>query len=80
MPIPLLGLNYSFVHKRIAKPLDRMQQLDLSITESSSLFGMGLGAGAQEPFLGVLRNQNLTHCLLWASHPKPSACWNQWVC
>lgn len=76
MAVPMLGLNYSFVHKRTAKPLDQMQLLDLSITESSSLFGMGLGAGAQEPSLGVLRDQNLTHCLPWASHSKPSACWS----
>lgn len=54
MLVPMLGLNYSFFHKRTARPLDQMQQLHLSITESSSLLEMGLGARPQEPSLGVL--------------------------
>lgn len=70
MPVPMLGLNYSFVHKRTAKPLDQMQQLHISI-ESGSLLG-AIPWGTQD--------QSLIHCLLWASPSKPSVCCNQWIC
>lgn len=70
MPVPMLGLNYSFVHKGKAKPQDQIQQTHLSITESSSLLGMGLGGRPQEPSLGV----PTTRILYTAScgHPSPN--------